>query len=153
MKRALIAVAVLLLSVAGAAAAQEKQPAKSNPGVPPLEAKERKLWEDFKNKDKAGLAALLDDGFRQFEEGQSTFGDKKAEVNAVDEFELVSYTLSDFTVKSLGPNAALVTYIAQYEGKSGSEASKAKSVFAEVWIRKGKDNDWKDLYMQETYVK
>jgi len=149
MKRALIAVAVLLVSVAGTATAQEKPAA--NPGPPPLEAKERKLWEDFKNKDKAGLSALLDDDFRQFEEGQSTFGDKKAEVNAVDEFELVSYTLSDFTVKSLGPNAALVTYIAQYEGKSGGEASKAKSVFAEVWIRKG--NEWKDLYMQETYVK
>lgn len=147
MKWALIA---LLLSVAGAATAQEKS-AKPNPVAPPLEAKERKLWEDFKNKNKAGLAALLDDEFRQFEEGLSAFGDKKAEVNAVDEFELTTYTLSDFTVKSLGPNAALVTYIAQYEGKSGGEASKAKSVFAEVWIRKG--NEWKDLYMQETYVK
>ena len=150
MKRALIAVAVLLVSVAGVATAQEKS-AKPKPAAPPIEAKERKLWEDFKNKDKAGLSALLDDDFRQFEEGQSAFGDKKTEVNAVDEFELTTYSLSDFTVKSLGPNAALVTYIAQYEGKSGSEASKAKSVFAEVWIRKG--NEWKDLYMQETYVK
>ena len=147
MKWALIA---LLLSVAGAATAQEKS-VKPNAAAPPLEAKERKLWEDFKNKDKAGLSALLDDDFRQFEEGQTTFGDKMTEVNAVDEFELVSYTLSDFTVKSLGSNATLVTYIAQYEGKSGGEASKAKSVFAEVWIRKG--NEWKDLYMQETYVK
>jgi hypothetical protein len=154
MKRALIAVAVLLVSVAATATAQDKQQAaKSNAGTHPLEAKERKLWEDFKNKNKTGLAALLDDEFRQFEEGQSTFGDKKTEVNAVDEFELTSYTLSDFTVKSLGPNSALVTYIAQYEGKSGGEASKAKSVFAEVWIRKGNDHDWKDLYMQETYVK
>lgn len=154
MSKVVIAVAALLLSLAGAAAAQEKQPAvKSNAGAPPLEAKERKLWEDFKNKDKAGLSALLDDDFRLFEEGLSTIGDKKAEVNAVDDFELVSYTLSDFTVKSLGPNAALVTYIAQYEGKSGGEASKAKSVFAEVWFRKGKDSDWKDFYMQETYVK
>ena len=147
MKWALIA---LLLSVAGTATAQEKS-AKPNPVAHVLEAKERKLWEDFKNKNKAGLAALLDDEFRQFEEGLSAFGDKKAEVNAVDEFELTTYTLSDFTVKSLGQNAALVTYIAQYEGKSGGEASKAKSVFAEVWIRKG--NEWKDLYMQETYVK
>jgi len=153
MKSALIAMAVLLVTVAGAATAQEKPAAKSNLGTPPLEAKERKLWDDFKNKDKAGLAALLDDDFRQSEEGQSTFGDKKTEVNAVDEFELVSYTLSDFTVKSLGPNSALVTYIAQYEGKSAGETSKAKSVFAEVWIRKSKDNDWKDFYMQETYVK
>jgi hypothetical protein len=111
----------------------------------------RKLWEAFKNKDKKTLAALLDNRFSQFEEGLSTFGDKKTEVNAVDDFELVNYTLSDFTVKSLGPNSALVTYIAQYEGKSGGQSSKAKSVFGEVWTRMG--GDWKALYMQETYVK
>ena len=150
-KRALIAVAVLVSLAASTAAQQKPQAAKAHPMISPLEAKERKLWEAFKNKDKKTLAALLDNGFRQFEEGLSTFGDKKAEVNAVDDFELISYTLSDFTVKSLGPNSALVTYIAQYEGKSGGQTSKAKSVFAEVWVRVG--NDWKDLYMQETYVK
>ena len=152
MKKAMIAVAVLLLSFASAATAQEKQQAvKSKAGSPPLEARVRKLWENFKKKDKAGLSALLDDSFRMFEEGNSAFGDKKTEVNAVDEFELTSYTLSDFTVKSVGPNAAQVTYIAQYEGKSGGEVSKAKSVFGEIWIRAG--NEWKALYLQETYVK
>jgi hypothetical protein len=152
MKIILVAVAVLLLSFASAAAAQDKQQAaKSGTATSQLEARERKLWEAFKNKDKAALSAMLDGGFRQFEEGLSAFGDKKAEVNAVDEFELLSYTLSDFTIKSLGPNSALVTYIAQYEGKTGAETSKAKSVFGEVWIRDG--NEWKDLYMQETYVK
>ena len=151
MKRAWLAVA-LLLSLAGAATAQEKPQAAKSGAVPAqLEARVRKLWEAFKNKDKASLSTMLDGGFRQFEEGLSTFGDKKTEVNAVDEFELISYTLSDFTVKSIGPNAALVTYIAQYEGKSGGETSKAKSVFGEVWIRAG--NEWKELYMQETYVK
>jgi len=151
MKRVLVAVA-LLLSLASAATAQEKEPA-AKPGTVPaqLEARERKLWEAFKNKDKASLSAMLDGGFRQFEEGLSAFGDKKTEVNAVDDFELISYALSDFTVTSIGPNAALVTYIAQYEGKSGGETSKAKSVFGEVWVRAG--NEWKDLYMQETYVK
>jgi Domain of unknown function (DUF4440) len=150
MKRVLVAVA-LLLSLASAATAQEKQQATKSGAVPPLEVQERKLWEAFKNKDKATLSALLDGGFRQFEEGLSTFGDKKTEVNVVDGFELISYTLNEFTVKSIGPNAALVTYIAQYEGKSGGEISKGKSVFGEVWIRAG--NEWKDLYMQETYVK
>jgi hypothetical protein len=151
MRKTVIAVAVLL-ALAAAATAQEKQQAvKSKSGAPPLEAKVRKLWEDFKNKDKAGLAAALDDGFRQFEEGLSAFGDKKAEINAVDEFELVSYTLSDFTVKALGPNSALVTYIARYEGKSGGEATKGNSVFGEVWTRTG--NEWKALYMQETYIR
>lgn len=151
MKKAFIAVAVFLSIVATAAAQQKAQPPKPHPMVSPLEAKVRKLWEAFKNKDKKTLAALLDNRFSQFEEGLSTFGDKKTEVNAVDDFELVNYTLSDFTVKSLGPNSALVTYIAQYEGKSGGQSSKAKSVFGEVWTRMG--GDWKALYMQETYVK
>jgi hypothetical protein len=150
MKRSLV-VAVLLLSLVSAAAAQDKQAIKSGIVPAQLEAQVRKLWEAFKNKDKATLSALLDDGFRQFEEGLSTFGDKKTEVNAVDEFELVSYTLSDFTVKSLGPNSALVTYIARYEGKAGGEATKGNSVFGEVWTRTG--NEWKALYMQETYIK
>ena len=148
MRHTLIAVAVLL-SFAVSATAQEKKTTNSN--TPPVEARVRKLWEAFKHKDKAALASLLDGGFRLFEEGQSTIGDKKIEVNSIDEFELVSYTLSDFNVKSTGPNSAVVTYIAQYEGKSGGEVSKAKSVFGEVWIRSG--GEWKALYMQETYVK
>jgi hypothetical protein len=69
----------------------------------------------------------------------------------VDEFDLTSYTLKDFTVKSLGPHSALVTYSAKYEGRSGGEASKANSIFGEVWVHEG--NDWKALYIQETTVK
>jgi hypothetical protein len=143
-------VAIMLL-VAWTAVAQDKaSPAKSDTSAT-LEARERKLWEAFKNKDKASLSAMLDEGFRLFEEGLAKIGDKSSEVNSVDEFELLSYTLSDFTVKPIGPNAALVTYIAQYQGKSGGEVSNGKSVFGEVWIRSG--NTWKDFYMQETYVK
>jgi hypothetical protein len=151
MKTPLAVVAVLLLMFAGASTAQDKQAIKSGIVPTQVEAQVRKLWEAFKNKDKATLSNLLDDNFRQFEEGLTTFGDKKAEVNSVDEFELVSYTLSDFTVKTLAPNAVLVTYIAQYQGKSGGEVSKAKSVFGEVWIHTG--TEWKGLYMQETYIK
>ncbi len=152
MKQTLVAVALLLLSVVGTATAQEKQQAaKPEAASPQLELRVRKLWEAFKHKDKATLSSLLDDKFRLFEEGLNAIGDKKAEVNAVDDFELLSYTLSDFAVKPMAPNAALVTYTAQYEGKSGGEASKAKSVFGEVWIRVG--NEWKAFYMQETYVK
>ncbi len=151
MKRILIAIAVLL-SLAGAATAQDKQPAaKRTDGSAAIEANVRKLWDAFKKKDKATLSALLDDEFRLFEEGLTTFGDKKSEVNAVDEYDLLNYTLSDFTIKPTGSNAAVVTYMVQYEGKSGGENLKAKSVFGEVWIRAG--NDWKALYMQETYVK
>lgn len=147
MNRALIAVTVLIFGVTTALA----QKATVASPTPVLETKVRQLWEAFKNKDKATLSALLDDNFRLFEEGLSALGDKKAEVNAPDDFDLLSYTLSDFAIKPIGPNAAVVTYIAQYEGKSGGEVSKGKSVFGEVWIRTG--GRWKALYMQETYVK
>jgi hypothetical protein len=152
MKMIFIATATLIL-FCGAVTAQEKQTEKTTyiVGVPPIEAHVRKLWEAFKNKDKVTLASLLDDNFRMFEEGLTTFADKKAEVNAVDDYDLLSYTLSDFTVKATATNTAVVTYIVDYQGKSDGQVAKAKSVFGEVWIRVG--NDWKDLYLQETYVK
>lgn len=150
MRRTLVAIAVLMLSFASSAVAQEKT-ATAKGSAPPVETHVRKLWEAFKNKDKATLSSLIDDQFRMFEEGLSTFGDKKAEVNAPDEYELLNYTLSDFTVKPLGPSTVLVTYRAQYEGKSGGETAKGNSIFGEVWTRAG--NDWKVLYLQETYIK
>jgi len=148
-----VLMAALLWSLAGTVTAVEAQTVKSTPGAgtPPVEAQVRRLWEAFKNKDKAALSSLLDDGFRMFEEGLATFADKKAEVNAVDEYDLLSYTLSDFTVKPTGPNTAVITYIARYEGKSGGQLSQAKSVFGEVWVHSG--GEWKALYLQETYVK
>lgn len=147
MKIALTAVACLL--TLAAAGAQEKPLANSSPTT--LDAHVQKLWAAFKAKDKAALAATLSDNFREFEEDTSEFGDKKAEVALVDDFDLVSYSLKDFTVKSLGPNSALVTYVAHYESKSGGQTAKADSVFGEVWTREA--NDWKALYIQETYVK
>lgn len=153
MKMIQIAAACLLL-LAGVAIAQESaKPTKTSPksNASALEAKVRKFWEDYKNKDKASVGATLADGFREFEEGQSSISDKKAELASLDEYELLSYTLKDFTVKPLGSNAALVTYSAQYEGKSGGEVAKGNSIFGEVWIQQG--NDWKSLYVQETYVK
>jgi hypothetical protein len=148
-----LAAPALLLSIAGAVALLQGQTEKTNHivGRPPVETQVRKLWEAFKNKDKATLSSLIDDRFRMFEEGLTTFGDKKAEVNAVDEYDLLNYTLSDFTVQATTPQTAVVTYIAQYEGKSGGEVAKAKSVFGEVWIHTS--NGWKALYLQETYMK
>ena len=152
MKMTHLAVACLLF-LATAATAQEMQhpAAKSAPVAPAVEAKVRKVWEDFKNKNKESLGAALADGFREMEEGGSGFGNKKAEIAMVDEFELTSYLLKDFTVKSLGPHSALVTYSAHYEGKSGGQTQKSDSIFGEVWVHEG--NEWKALYIQETTVK
>lgn len=149
MRKILIAASCLLF-LAPAIAQQKSSPAKSAVAST-LETKIRKVWQDFKNKDKSSLASALADDFRQVEEGATGFGDKKAELASVDEFEITTFTLKDFTVRPLGPNGALVTYLAHYEGKSGSEAVNTNSAFGEVWIRDAKT--WKQLYVQETALK
>jgi hypothetical protein len=146
-----IAAACLLLATAVTAQDVQHPVAKSAPAAPAIEAKIRRVWEDFKSKNKASLGAALAEGFREMEEGGSGFGDKKAEVAMVDEFELSSYLLKDFTVRSLGPHSALVTYSAHYEGKTSGQMQKSDSIFGEVWVHEG--NDWKVLYIQETAVK
>jgi hypothetical protein len=152
MKTIHLAVAVLLVLAIAAAAQEVQHPAaKSGAVAPAVEAKVRKVWEDFKSKNKEGLGVALAEGFREMEEGASGFGDKKAEIAMVDEFELTSYLLKDFTVKTLGPRSALVTYSAHYEGKSGGQTQKSDSIFGEVWVHEG--NGWKALYIQETAVK
>ena len=148
----IVAIFPLLLVFASVAVPQAAQPVTTPAATAEaVETQVRKLWEAFKKKEKATLSSLIDDQFRMFEEGLTTFGDKKAEVNGPDEYELLNYTLSDFNVKSIGPDSALVTYRADYEGKSGGEVLKGKSVFGEVWVHSG--GSWKSLYLQETYVK
>ncbi len=151
MKMMLTAVVCLLLLTSVATAQELQQAAKVTPAAPSLDAKVRKVWEAFKSKNKVSLGASLADGFREMEEGGSGFGDKKAEIASVDEFELTSYVLKDFKVKSLGTRSALVTYSAHYEGKTGGQPAKSDSIFGEVWVHEG--NDWKVLYIQETTVK
>ena len=152
MKMVHLAVASLLFLATAMTAQEVHLPAaRSAPATPAVEAKVRKVWEDFKSKNKQGLSSSLAEGFREMEEGGSGLGDKKAEIAMVDEFELSSYLLKDFTVKSVGPHSVLVTYSAHYEGTAAGQTQKSDSIFGEVWVHEG--NDWKALYIQETAVK
>jgi hypothetical protein len=149
--RVMLISAVCVLFVAGASVQSKKlEPATGAPAKA-LEAKVRKAWEDYKNKNKAGFAAILADGFREVEEDGNGFGDKKAILEAIDQFELSQYTLKDFVVKPLAANAALVNYMAEYSGKFAGEPLQAKTAYGEIWTKHG--NDWKLLYVQETKVK
>ena len=150
MRQMLIPAACVLL-VASAPAQSKKPKPQTGPPAKLLEAKVRKAWEDFKNKNKDGFAAILADGFREVEEDSKGFADKKAILEEMDQFELRQYTLKDFDARPVAANAALVTYVADYSGKLAGEPLQAKSVYGEVWTKPG--NEWKLLYVQETRVK
>ena len=151
MKISPIALATILLVSVFAVAQEKQQKTESNSLAATLEANVRKVWAEFKNKNKEAVASMLADGFRAADEGGSGFGDEKDELAAMDAFQLDNYELKDFTVKPLGPRSALVTYSAQYQGKYAGEPVQSKTIVGEVWIKQG--DEWKVVYYQETNVK
>jgi hypothetical protein len=152
MRFRLVAVACLFLTLSAMAQdkAQQKKASPSQNAAAASEARSRKVWENFKNRDKAALAATLADGFRALEEG-ANFTDAKEYLSGIDDFVLKSYDLSDYVVTPLGADSVLLNYHARYEGVSGGETSKGNAGFSEVWVRRA--GNWKLQYLQETYVK
>lgn len=148
-------VAVVCLFLTLSALTQEKEQQKKgstsqNPTAAASEARSRKVWEDFKNRNKTALAATLAEGFRALEEG-ANFSDATQYLSGLDDFELKSYELTDYVVRPLARDAVLLNYHARYEGVSGGETSKGNAGFSEVWVRRG--DKWELQYLQETYVK
>lgn len=151
MKMTLLIAAICLGMVAAASAQEMKPIAPAKPSASALEAKVRKSWEQFKNKDKAGYAAELAEGYRAVEDDGEGSRDAKAEVAEIDDFNLTQYTLTNFHITSLDAAAALVTYAAEYSGTAGGPPVHDKIAVAEIWVKRG--SDWKELYSQDTKVK
>jgi hypothetical protein len=122
-----------------------------NPDSAALETKIRKVWQDFKVKDKGAVASVLADGFHEMEEGDSGFGNRDSMLGMIDDLELAHFTLTEFRVTPIGKESALVNYRAEYDGKAEGKPFQNKTAYGEVWLRQGAD--WKLLYVQETTVK
>jgi hypothetical protein len=151
MKMSLL-IAAICVAIVTAVSAQEMKPTTpATPSASALEAKVRKSWEQFKNKDKAGFAAGLAEGYRAVEDDGDGARDAKAEVAEIDDFVLSQYTLTGFHITSLSASAALVTYTAEYSGTASGQPVHDKIAIAEVWVKRG--SDWKELYSQDTKVK
>jgi Domain of unknown function (DUF4440) len=151
MKTTLLIAAIALGMIAAASAQEMKPMTPGKPSASALEAKVRKSWEQFKNKDKAGFAAGLAEGYRAVEDDGDGARDAKAEVSEIDDFVVSQYALTGFHVSSLGAGAALVTYTGEYSGTAGGQPVHDKIAVAEVWVKRG--GDWKELYSQDTKVK
>lgn len=137
-----------LLGVSLAAQAPAKTAASSGTVI---EAKIRQIWQDFKNKNKTGFAAALtDDNTAVWADGKGA-RDKAAATKGLDDWNINSYSLSNFKVTPLGADAALATYRATIAGSTGGQNVNATLDVTEVFVKRG--NDWKELRYQETEVK
>jgi hypothetical protein len=156
MTRVLI-VLTCFLAVAGVAAQQNKSndgngtSGGPNPSAKVLEAKIRKAWEDYKNRNKKDFSAILASDFGEVTNDGDGILSKDTELSEMDHFDLVHYELKDFKVRPIGADAALVTYTAEYDGKYDNTPMKMKTIYGEVWQRFGKD--WKLRWVQETKLK
>jgi hypothetical protein len=116
-----------------------------------LEAKTRKAWEDYKNRNKQAFAAILAPDYSAVtNEAEGIFG-KDTELSEMDHFALAKYDLRDLKVRALGNSAALVTYNAEYSGTYDNSPVNIKTAYGEVWTKVG--SDWKLLWTQETKLK
>src|SRR5581483_8320869 len=96
----------LLLTVTAAAQQKSSPPAKAPAAASSaqtvLEAKIRKAWEDYKNRNKEAFAAILADDFGEVTNDADAIAGKDEEVSEMDRFHLTTYDLSDFKLRPVG---------------------------------------------------
>lgn len=116
-----------------------------------LEAKIRKVWEDYKKRDKQAFGAVLLPNFGEVtNDAEGIFG-KDTELSEMDQFSLAKYELKDFHSRTAGRDAVVMTYTAEYSGTYANSPIQMKAIYGEVWVKSG--NDWKLLWVQETKIK
>lgn len=109
-------------------------------------ALERKVWEALAAGDAAADRALLADDFL------GVYPDGFAGVDAhsdqlADGPTVTSFTLSEARVRMVGPDAALLSYRADYEG-SLIGGSKGRVYISSLWERR--DGRWINTFSQDT---
>jgi hypothetical protein len=72
-----------------------------------LETKIRQAWEDYKNKNKEALARIFTSDAIEVEEGAEGPHNMKATLAEIDDFNMKSYSLTDFHYRSIGSNSML----------------------------------------------
>lgn len=159
MKKHLALAALVLLAFASLCAAQTQATASPSPSPAPkprmskaallkkLSASDTKLWESWKNKDpKPFQMWLASDAVMISEGGREGKGDVTKEIAAMP-CEVKSFSLSDWKLTMITPDAAYLTYKGSAEGTCAGQA--IPTVWASsIWVnRKGK---WLALSHQET---
>ena len=162
MKRYLPLAALLLLAFATLCLAQPQATASPSPSpatkprltkaqlTKKLSANETALWNAWKNKDaKPFQSWLASDGVMIGEQGVGSKADV-VQMMGSSPCEIKSFTLSDWKLSMVNPDAAMLTYKGVADGTCGGQPIPA--VWASsLWInRKGK---WMAFSHQETNVK
>ena len=108
------------------------------------------LWDAWKNKDAAAHNAALADEYSAVHPDGTLHAGKPTAPEIADA-PIIGYNLSVLQVASVGPDAALVTYIAKVEVPCGDHSKHAQFAVGEVWVKQR--GEWMCRYYQATLMK
>lgn len=116
-----------------------------------LERLEKQSWEKVKNKDKAGIAAMVTDNYTAVEADGKGERDLKSMLDSFQDISIESYALSNFRLTMLGPGAALLSYNASVKASVGTQQFSGRLAVGDIWVKRG--GQWKSIRYQETEMK
>jgi hypothetical protein len=108
------------------------------------------LWDARRNVDASGLNSLLTDDYTAVHPDGTIHVEKPTEQEIASE-EMDHYQLTDLRGAPIGPEAALVTYVADVGIASHIAPATVRLAVGEVWIQQFRD--WKCRYYQATVLK
>jgi hypothetical protein len=126
---ATVLVATVAVSVAG-------------PNDAALEAKEKAAWQafrdkkadDFKKLVSPNMVAVYDDGVMNLQN----------EVDAMQKWDMKSFTISDYKVTMAGTDTAISTYVVKVDGTMDGKDASGTMNASSVWKQEG--SDWKAIF-------
>jgi hypothetical protein len=115
-----------------------------------LAGRVQKVWEAFRRVDVKALDVVLDDDYSAVHPDGTVTSGKPSEQELASA-EVDRYHLSSLRAVPIGPEGALVTYIAEVGIASHLSPATVRLAVGEVWLKPFRD--WKCRYYQATVLK
>jgi hypothetical protein len=108
-------------------------------------------WAAFKERNAKAYGDLLSDDFLAVEVDSEGTRNRDQAIREIEKSQVSDFTLSRLDVRSLGDDAAMVTYEAFLQFPASAQVRFLRVYVTEVWVRKG--GAWKAVHYQETRVR
>jgi hypothetical protein len=116
-----------------------------------LIAKEKEIWDAYKQKDAKALEQLLAEDYYAIEDADGEIMSKREAIQSVRSLEIKNYEMKDVTVIPINDGSAIVRYQVKMEGTVFKHALIPQwSMVSSVWVKRA--GKWQNLMYQETKI-
>jgi hypothetical protein len=114
------------------------------PGQDQMMEKEKAAWQAFKDKDAAALKKVVSsDMVAVYQDGVA---DMQKELSDMQKWDMKSFEISDYKLRSIGPGLVISSYVVKIEGTyNGNDASGTYNA-GSVWHNARRSGDWMAVF-------